>query len=95
LDYDRIVERATRTFQLKQELGACLNELSERDGFWLTPEGRGALTTPKGEESRIPTLESYLSDLKGKGTQSKFFKKSLWQRGRPESLRPIKDSERV
>lgn len=48
-----------------------------------------------GEESRIPTLESYLSDLKGKGTQSKFFKKSLWQRGRPESLRPIKDSERV
>ena len=49
----------------------------------------------KGEEDRIPTLESYISDLKGRRTQSKFFKKSLCQRVRPESLRPLKDSERV
>lgn len=69
MDYYRIVERATRTFQLKLELGACLNELSERDGFWLTPEGKKASVEPVDQADPASSVQSYECLVKALGRE--------------------------
>ena len=58
-----------RTFQLKQELGACFNELSERDGFWLTPEGRKASVEPVDQADPASSVQSYECLVKALGRE--------------------------